>query len=87
MYSSIDGCIVECDDERADRDVYSHNTVACGDTATGSVDVRTQTTLVFTQCEGKPPNPGERSIEKIHIDDSPDRGDFKFQFNGQINKR
>ncbi len=69
------------------RDVYSHNTVACGDTATGSVDIRTQTTLVFTQCDGKPPNPGERSIEKIHIDDSPDRGDFKFQFNGQINKR
>jgi hypothetical protein len=62
------------------RDVYSHTTVACGDTATGKVDITHLTTLIFTQCDGKPPNPGERSIEKIHIDDSPDRGDFNYQF-------
>ncbi|MGW8226144.1 MAG: hypothetical protein ACWGOY_10435 [Anaerolineales bacterium] len=62
------------------RDVYSHTTVACGDTATGTVDVTHLTTLIFTQCGGKPPNPGERSIEKIHIEDSPDRGDFNYQF-------
>jgi len=62
------------------RAVYSHITVACGKTATGSVDIRKLTTLVFTHCEGKPPNAGERSIEKIHLFDSPDRGDFKYQF-------
>jgi len=63
------------------RDIYSHTTVACGDTATGTVDIRKITTLVFTHCEGKPPNAGERSIEKIHLYDSPDRGDFNYQFN------
>jgi hypothetical protein len=62
------------------RAVYSHSTVACGKTATGSVDIRKLTTLVFTHCEGKPPNAGERSIEKVHLVDSPDRGDFNYQF-------
>jgi len=62
------------------REVYSHITVACGKTATGSVDIRKLTTLVFTHCEGKSPNAGERSIEKIHLVDSPDRGDFNYQF-------
>ena len=60
--------------------VYSHITVACGDTATGTVDLTQFTTLVFTKCEGSPPNPGERTIEKIHFFDSPDRGDFQYQF-------
>ena len=63
------------------RAVYSHTTVVCGKTATGSVDIRKLTTLVFTHCEGKPPNAGERSIEKIHLFDSPNRGDFNYQFN------
>ncbi len=62
------------------RAVYWHITVACGETATGSVDIRKLTTLIFTHCEGKPPNAGERSIEKIHFYDSPDRGDFNYQF-------
>jgi hypothetical protein len=62
------------------RAIYSHISVACGETATGSVDIRKLTTLVFTHCEGKPPNAGERSIEKIHFYDSPDRGDFNYQF-------
>ena len=62
------------------RAVYSHITVACGDTATGSVDIRKLTTLVFTKCGQTPPNAGERSIEKIHLYDSPDRGDFNYQF-------
>lgn len=62
------------------RAEYSHITVACGETATGTVDIRTLTTLVFTHCEGSPPNAGEYSIEKVHLYDSPDRGDFKYQF-------
>ena len=70
------------DEERftVPRDIYSHITVACGNTATGTLDATTLTTLVFTHCDGKAPNPGERSIEKVHIDDSPDRGDFKYKF-------
>ena len=62
------------------RAIYSHITVACGETATGSVDIRKLTTLVFTHCDGKPPNAGERSIEKVHLYDSPDRVDFNYQF-------
>lgn len=70
----------ETEDFTVLRDVYSHITVACGKTAEGTVDIRKLTTLVFTQCDGKPPNPGERSIEKVHLYDSPDRGDFNYQF-------
>ena len=55
-------------------------TVANGKTATGTVDITHLTTLVFTRCEGKPPNAGERSIEKIHFYNSPNRGDFNYQF-------
>jgi hypothetical protein len=62
------------------RDIYSHTSVACGETATGSVDIKKLTTLIFTHCEGKPPNAGERSIEKVHFNDSPDRGDFNYRF-------
>jgi hypothetical protein len=62
------------------REIYSHITVACGKTATGTVDIRKLTTLVFTHCDGSPPNAGERSIEKVHLYDSPDRGDFNYQF-------
>lgn len=62
------------------RAKYTHTTVACGKTATGTVDLRTLTTLVFTHCDGKPPNAGERSIEKVHLYDSPARRDFKYRF-------
>lgn len=39
------------------RAVYTHTTVACGKTATGTVDITHPTTLVFTHCEGNPPHP------------------------------
>ena len=65
------------------RAVYSHITVACGKTATGKVDIRTLTKLVFTHCDGKPPNAGERSIEKVHLYDSPARSDFQYRFDHQ----
>jgi hypothetical protein len=60
------------------RAVYTHITVACGETATGSVDITHLTTLSFTPCAKTPPNPGERSIEKVHFYDSPDRNDFNY---------
>jgi hypothetical protein len=65
------------------RAEYSHITVACGKTATGTVDIRTLTTLVFTKCDSPPPNAGERSIEKIYLYDSPARGDFQYRFDNE----
>lgn len=62
------------------RAVYTHTTVACGKTATGTVDITHLTTLSFTACGKTPPNPGERSIEKVSLFDSPDRKDFNYQF-------
>ena len=61
------------------RAVYTHTTVACGLTATGSFDISRFTTLVFTPCGRTPANPGELGIEKIHLFDSPDRKDFSYQ--------
>jgi hypothetical protein len=65
------------------RAKYSHITVACGKTATGTVDIRTLTTLVFTKCDSPPPNAGERSIEKVYLYDSPARGDFQYRFDNE----
>jgi hypothetical protein len=65
------------------RAKYSHITVACGKTATGEVDIRTLTTLVFTKCDSPPPNAGERSIEKVYLYDSPARGDFQYRFDNE----
>ena len=64
------------------REIYTHTTVACGKTATGTVDITHLTTLSFTACGKTPPNPGERSIEKIHLYDTPDRGDFNYRVYG-----
>jgi hypothetical protein len=61
------------------RAVYTHTTVACGLSAAGSFEINRFTTLVFTPCDRAPANPGEVSFEKIHLFDSPDRGDFTYQ--------
>lgn len=60
------------------RDVYTHSTVACGLSATGTVDITHVTTLSFTACEKTPPNLGERSIEKVSLLDYPFRRDFHY---------
>ena len=57
--------------------------LSCGKTATGEVDIRTLTTLVFTKCDSPPPNAGERSIEKVFLYDSPARGDFQYRFDNE----
>lgn len=62
------------------RDVYTHSTVACGLSASGTVDITHVTTLSFTACDKTPPNPGERSIEKISLFDTPDKKDFNYQY-------
>lgn len=62
------------------KDVYSHTSVACGETATGTVDITQLTKLVFTRCERTPSYAGERTIEKVHFYDSPARRDFNYRF-------
>lgn len=62
------------------RDVYSHTSVACGKTATGTVDITQLMKLVFTRCERTPSYAGERSMEKIHFYDSPARRDFNYRY-------
>ena len=61
------------------RSDYSHTTVACGLTATGTVDLNRFTTLVFTPCGRSPSNSGEPSWEKIFLYDSPSKSDFYCQ--------
>ena len=53
------------------RKVYDRTTYACGDVDSGTVDIRHQFRMVFTQCVAEAPNWGEPTQEKIHIDDSP----------------
>lgn len=61
-----------------DRMEYTHNTFSCGNAASGTLDVSSQTRLVFTRCELSAPNAGEPSQEKIHVDDSP--GGFNWYY-------
>jgi hypothetical protein len=61
------------------RSDYSHTTVACGLTATGTVDLNRFTTLIFTPCGRTPANSGEPSFEKIFLFDSPVKSDFYYQ--------
>jgi hypothetical protein len=58
---------------------YLHTTVACGLTATGTVDLNRFTTLIFTPCDRTPANSGEPSFEKIFLFDSPVKSDFYYQ--------
>jgi hypothetical protein len=59
---------------------YSHATLACGESATGTLDVFQQVRLVFSPCPGTAPNQGEPSMEKIHIDDSPSGKAWLYQY-------
>jgi hypothetical protein len=63
-----------------ERAVYSHTTYACGGSAAGEVDITTQMRLVFTKCFGAAPNKGEPSQEKVHIDDSPDGLNWRYDY-------
>jgi hypothetical protein len=50
---------------------YTHTTYACGKTETGRLEVNRGLRLIFTSCPGVAPNPGEPTLEKIHLRDSP----------------
>jgi len=55
-----------------DRDNYSRTTFSCGLVDSGSVNIKKNMRLVFTNCYGNAPNWGEPRQEKVHIDDAPD---------------
>jgi hypothetical protein len=63
-----------------ERLVYDHTIWSCGKTDSGTADLETYLKLVFTQCDGNAPNKGERSMEKVHIDDAPYGVDMQFEY-------
>jgi hypothetical protein len=50
---------------------YAHTTYACGNSASGTLDVTRRLRLVFTTCAGLARNSGAPAIEKVHLADSP----------------
>jgi hypothetical protein len=63
-----------------ERSTYIHTTYSCDLTGSGVVAITSQMKLVFTACSGNAPNWGEPGHEKIHIDDSPDGLNWRFNF-------
>ena len=63
-----------------ERLVYDQTIWACDKSESGTVNLETFLKLTFTQCAGKAPNQGERSLEKVHIDDTPDGVNHHFQY-------
>ena len=64
--------------------VYNHTTFACGESATGTLDVSKQLRLVFTRCFGDAPNWGEPTMEKVHLRDAPQGKKWLFQYSKQV---
>lgn len=62
------------------RGLYDQTTFACGESATGTVDMFRQLRLVFSPCGGAAPNEGAPSIEKVHLTDSPTGKAWQFQW-------
>ena len=62
------------------RDEYTQTTVACGLSATGTVDITRQLFLNFTSCFGPPANQGEPGMEKIFLTESPTKTPWQFQY-------
>ncbi len=50
---------------------YAQSTFACGETATGTLEVSHQLRLTFTPCTGAAPNAGAPTLEKVHLTDAP----------------
>jgi hypothetical protein len=66
-----------------DRDNYTRTTYACGNVDSGSVNIKKNMRLVFTNCYGKAPNWGEPRQEKVHIDDAPDGINWLYKMSSQ----
>jgi hypothetical protein len=63
------------------RKTFSQKTWACGSTASGTLNMKTNVRLVFTGCGEPAPNKGEPTMEKVHIDDSPGETEMWRYFN------
>ena len=63
-----------------ERLVYDQTIWACDKSESGTVNLEVFLKLTFTQCAGNAPNQGERTMEKVHIDDTPDGINHHFQF-------
>lgn len=63
-----------------ERLVYDQTIWACDKSESGTVNLEVYLKLTFTQCAGNAPNQGERTMEKVHIDDTPDGINHHFQF-------
>jgi hypothetical protein len=66
------------------KDLYNHTTFACGEFASGTLDVSKQLRLVFTRCFGEASNPGEPTMEKVHLSDTPQGINWLFQYGKQV---
>jgi hypothetical protein len=62
-----------------ERAIYDHTTYSCGLSGTGTVDLSLKTRLVFSSCWGAP-NAGEPSLEKIHLDDTPEGVNWYYKY-------
>ena len=62
------------------EDLYDQTSFACGDSASGTLDVTHQLRLVFTPCPGNAPNPGAPTLEKVHLTDSPKGVKWSYQY-------
>ena len=63
-----------------ERLIYDQTIWACDKSESGTVSLETYLKLTFTQCAGEAPNQGERTLEKVHIDDTPTGKNHYFQF-------
>lgn len=63
-----------------ERLVYDQTIWACDKSESGTVNLEVYLKLTFTQCAGNAPNQGERTMEKVHIDDTPDGISHHFQY-------
>lgn len=60
--------------------MYDQVTYACGEAATGTLDVSQQLRLTFTPCTGPAANAGAPSMEKIHLSDTPSGLSWRYQY-------
>lgn len=61
------------------RGTYRHTTYACGETASGDLDMSRQLKLVFPTCYYEPSNHGTPSIEKIFLPNPPPSVHWQYQ--------
>ena len=60
---------------------YDQTTIACGESATGTLRVTHQLRLTFTPCFKNAPNSGAPTIEKVHLTDAPKGIKWFYRYN------